>query len=632
MRRRPLLAACLVSCLSLTACDDATRPDIAGTTNAPEFAKSGLDGVPLPSGYPRITPPSVLGGQVSPYAINDKGRIVGADKPSSNVLDQRPVLWNASLRPKVIDDIQGGIATAVNESGVVAITADGQSWWWKGNSRPIDLGGRNNMVSDMNEAEQVVGTLRFENTHDHAFLWSTQNGLRDVGTLGGMESRGMAINNNSEVVGETERADGVLTAFFWSESTDMVDIGAAIGCQEYAGLCAVASAINDAGQVVGHYRAGTEYDHAFLWTAASGKVDIPVANGRPFAVNDLGVVAGVRTRATMAAALWRWSETEGASDVDTICDDTPCQYSPAWDLNNAGHIVGQRYNGAQLVGSLWQVEDFVAGPAISLVSPTSTGGGLMYVQSGSLAVPDHGGVTVRITSVNPQVALVSPNAATEGASFVDIPMPDGAMSFVYYTHGLEGQTGTVTLIASAAGFTNSAAAVEVVQPAVQLSNLSASTTTASPDDPFSVLVGIPNQQLTAMQLFQSVRTGAPSPLIATVTSSNAGVGQLVTTQITGATVTAEIAEGFIGTPSDVASGGVAFDPLTAGTTTVSASIPGFVILPTASQVVTVNPQAQAGRTGYTSPVLKPPGVERRWGGCSFSAGPLPLHSSTLIAS
>jgi hypothetical protein len=34
---------------------------------------------------------------------------------------------------------------------------------------------------------------------------------------------------------------------------------------------------------------------------------------------------------------------------------------------------------------------------------------------------------------------------------------------------------------------------------------------------------------------------------------------------------------------------VAFDPLTAGTTTVAGTSPGFVVLPTATVSVTVNP-------------------------------------------
>jgi hypothetical protein len=39
----------------------------------------------------------------------------------------------------------------------------------------------------------------------------------------------------------------------------------------------------------------------------------------------------------------------------------------------------------------------------------------------------------------------------------------------------------------------------------------------------------------------------------------------------------------------VATGGVAFDALTAGTTTVRGTIPGYVVLPAAAVTVTVSP-------------------------------------------
>ena len=76
-------------------------------------------------------------------------------------------------------------------------------------------------------------------------------------------------------------------------------------------------------------------------------------------------------------------------------------------------------------------------------------------------------------------------------------------------------------------------------------------------------------------------------MTATVTSSDVSVGQLVTTALTGDTVTVEVPAGLYYSATTVAGGGVAFDPIAAGTSTVVASIPGFVALPTASQLVTV---------------------------------------------
>jgi hypothetical protein len=67
------------------------------------------------------------------------------------------------------------------------------------------------------------------------------------------------------------------------------------------------------------------------------------------------------------------------------------------------------------------------------------------------------------------------------------------------------------------------------------------------------------------------------------------VGQLVTTALTGATVTVPIGPGQSRSPATVATGGVAFDALTAGTTAVRGTIPAFIVLPTAAVIVTVSP-------------------------------------------
>ena len=97
----------------------------------------------------------------------------------------------------------------------------------------------------------------------------------------------------------------------------------------------------------------------------------------------------------------------------------------------------------------------VSAPAMTLFSlPALVGAGL---QSGGytarLGATAHGGVTVRITSSNPAVLLVSPNATTVGTASVDIPVANGSTDATYYIHGIEGARGTVTLTATASGFT-----------------------------------------------------------------------------------------------------------------------------------------------------------------------------------
>jgi hypothetical protein len=77
--------------------------------------------------------------------------------------------------------------------------------------------------------------------------------------------------------------------------------------------------------------------------------------------------------------------------------------------------------------------------------------------------------------------------------------------------------------------------------------------------------------------------------LTTVTNSNTTVAQLTTAAGAVQSRTVQIVLGQFSSPSTVAAGGIAFDPLTAGSTTVSATIPNFVATTAATVTVTVTP-------------------------------------------
>ena len=78
--------------------------------------------------------------------------------------------------------------------------------------------------------------------------------------------------------------------------------------------------------------------------------------------------------------------------------------------------------------------------------------------------------------------------------------------------------------------------------------------------------------------------------MATITNSNGAVGRLLTNAFpAGAqTVTVLIADELARSASTIAMGGVAFDPLTVGSTRVSATIPGFTSTVAANKDVAVS--------------------------------------------
>lgn len=168
--------------------------------------------------------------------------------------------------------------------------------------------------------------------------------------------------------------------------------------------------------------------------------------------------------------------------------------------------------------------------------------------------------------------MVSPNATTAGTSFIDVFVPDGQTSFDFYVQGINGVTGSVILTAISALFADGTATVEVVPAVLQILNLSTSTTCGAADDPFQVRTGYVHSNGTTF-LYALVSPAGPVHVL--LTSSNAGVGLLRTAAEYLAQVTVDVQPNTYDSPSTVIAGGVAFDALAAGSTTVSASSIGF---------------------------------------------------------
>ncbi|MHC1725307.1 MAG: PKD domain-containing protein [Syntrophobacteraceae bacterium] len=241
-----------------------------------------------------------------------------------------------------------------------------------------------------------------------------------------------------------------------------------------------------------------------------------------------------------------------------------------------------------LTGGTTTVEATAAGfsassATVNVLQPTLTlydnhhgdyriGGGLQvpwYLQLGGSA---HGGVTVRVASGDTLRVLVSPNATTAGTSFIDVFVPDGQTTFAFYVQGINGVTGNVTLTASNAAFADGTATVEVVPAVLQIMNLSTSTTAGAADDPFQVRTGYVHSNGTS---FRYAPVSPAGPIHVLLTSSNEAVGLLRTAAEYLSQVTVDVQPNTYDSPATVIAGGVAFDPLSDGTTMVSASSIGF---------------------------------------------------------
>lgn len=226
----------------------------------------------------------------------------------------------------------------------------------------------------------------------------------------------------------------------------------------------------------------------------------------------------------------------------------------------------------------------VTAPAITLNSIT-LGAGLQSFVSGSLNAPNHGGTTVTISTSNASVAQVSANASTTGQASVDLFVPDGTASFAFFVQGMDGAAATVAIRASAPGFTDANATATVVQPAIDISGLPTTLSSSAPDI-FQVRVGVADANLNGLTSTQQRRAGA-TPLVVTVVSSDAAVARLATATTNGDSIILNIVPTTFTTPGTLSGGGVQIEPLAPGSTTVSATIPGFLQTSNATRTVTI---------------------------------------------
>ncbi|HQL54078.1 MAG TPA: PEP-CTERM sorting domain-containing protein, partial [Phycisphaerae bacterium] len=128
-------------------------------------------------------------------------------------------------------------------------------------------GARASSAQAINEAGQVIGFSTSYAEYMTAFLWDEQQGLQDLGNLGGDTIIPWGINNAASpvAVGFADDAQSEGVAFVWDAAHGVRDLNALIPADSGWIRLREARGINDAGQIVGY---GLRMDgwHAFLLT------------------------------------------------------------------------------------------------------------------------------------------------------------------------------------------------------------------------------------------------------------------------------------------------------------------------------------------------------------------------------
>jgi probable HAF family extracellular repeat protein len=228
--------------------------------------------------------------------VNDSGMSVGG----SGISPRMALLWSSTGTSSDLGNLGGHYAEGfgINNLGQVAgysLMADKKTFHaflWSPDTGMHDLGslGGNSMAYAINNNTQIVGEFPGSNI-DHAFLWTQTGAMQDIGTLGGTFSRAVGINAAGHVVGTSTLADGTAHAFLWTAQDGMkeIDLGQTSSSQ---GL-----AINDSDQVVGAFvNPQDNAFHAFVWSSATGKHDLGILkSGISYAqsINNNGDIVGI---------------------------------------------------------------------------------------------------------------------------------------------------------------------------------------------------------------------------------------------------------------------------------------------------------------------------------------------------
>jgi probable HAF family extracellular repeat protein len=220
------------------------------------------------------------------------------------------------------------------------------------------LGGGQSIPSAINATGQATGYSSLSTTYTiscggypprtcqvhprHAFLYANGT-MTDLGTLGGHNSQGNAINQAGQVAGSAETKKGGQDAALWS-GKKTVDLGA---LAPLAGSSSVASGINDSGQVVGSWGSDAS-PHAFLYSngAITSLPESGFTGCQARAINNTGQIAGMCTDTSGNTHLVLWQN-------GTITDLGTLAGVESVAINSNGQIAGTVFTGGTTGGFLY---------------------------------------------------------------------------------------------------------------------------------------------------------------------------------------------------------------------------------------------------------------------------------------
>ncbi|MFO7524436.1 MAG: T9SS type A sorting domain-containing protein [Ignavibacteriaceae bacterium] len=298
-----------------------------------------------------------LGGNYT-YAsdLNDSMQVVGySQKPNSDI---RGFIWQNGTMTE-LSTLGGNYSAAqsINNTGKITGTSNNSDnynqavVWDNGNISTLGtLGGVWSQGYGNNDPGSSVGYSPLSSDTLYAFIWQNGN-ITSLGALDDdMYSIAFAVNNNNQAVGYSQGNSGIRA--FISQNNGLIDLGSLGGGE------AIAYDINNAGQIVGTSATSKIFDgielpaefieagflgNAFIWENGSmNNLGTLGGNGsRALGINDSGVVVGGTLNASEQFRAFIWENDEMLDLNDLIDTDLEVELSIAIEINNEGAIITQ---------------------------------------------------------------------------------------------------------------------------------------------------------------------------------------------------------------------------------------------------------------------------------------------------
>lgn len=296
------------------------------------------------------------GASSAAFWINDRGWITGnsengqTDPSLPGLPEVRAVLWrNGSIEDLGTLGGSSSFAVAMNNSGqVTGVALDGVP-------DPLSF-----------YYQFLYGFAG--GTRTRAFVWDEQRGMQDLGTLGGPDALPAVINQRGQIAGAADVSStpdpsiGLppFHPFLWEQGKGMKDLGSLGGVQT-----ASVNGLNERGEVVGgSFLPGDALFHPFLWNgtalidltappfdnSGNGEANWINADGEVVGTADLTMPCPDSTADIERAFLWR---SGVMTDLGSVRGTT---YSRADFINSRAQVVGGTWtcNDSTFDAFLWE--------------------------------------------------------------------------------------------------------------------------------------------------------------------------------------------------------------------------------------------------------------------------------------